>query len=267
MKKSLILIICFAMVLALCACGGKSNEGESKPAASEVSAAVSADNEESKVGAESAEGTEGTESREVTNDTTHDETAENVSADSGVEAPSADDSNEDTATDDSNDETTADDSNDDVSVPDITPGVPNPAPSNPVAGEGLKASYKWIKTWYDFDMGLPCATVVTSPAELTTYYLNNKSILNATFKTLINTYEDSFFENKVLILVAGMEGSGSITHELRSAVLAGDTLTLTIARIVPFMGTDNEMGWHLFAEIDKACLAGKDNIVINMVDE
>lgn len=235
MKKSLILIICLAMVFALCACGGKTDGTESKTDFSETSNIESAESTEDAISTESGESSEVNASAETT---------------------------EDTSADDSSNEDTADDSSEDVSVPDNVPDI-----SKPTVGETLKSSYKCLKTWYNFDMGLPHATVITSPAELTTYYLNNKSILNTDFKDLINTYEDSFFERKVLILVAGMEGSGSITHELRSAVLKGEELTLTIARVIPSMGTENEMGWHLFAEIDKACLAGKDNIVINMIDE
>ena len=124
----------------------------------------------------------------------------------------------------------------------------------------------YIRTGFDDKQSFPYAVMVDSSAELTSYYLTNKSPcgLGDSFKKAISTYDVEFFNSKVIVFVALMENSGSIKHEVKEVFMENDALVVNVERIVPEVGTDDMAGWHVILELDNSCITAKDNIVINI---
>lgn len=145
-----------------------------------------------------------------------------------------------------------------------------PASAEPVNKE-LEFNAKYIPTGFNDDYSSK-AVLIDASSELTAYYLENKSTysLDSEFKKLINAYDMGFFDDKVLVFVTCAEPSGSIRHEVKSAVYTEidgvKELTLTVDRIVPEAGTDDMAGWHIIIELDRECAEAKDNIKVIMND-
>ena len=63
-------------------------------------------------------------------------------------------------------------------------------------------------------------------------------------------YDDAFFEENYLLFVLLEEGSGSIRHEVLGVTQAQDgTLSVSIDRLVPEVGTDDMAQWHIILEL------------------
>ncbi len=133
------------------------------------------------------------------------------------------------------------------------------------ARQYLSFTPHYVRTGYDAREDLPYGVMLDSAAELTSYYLTHKSSsgLYDDFKKAISAYDVEFFGNKVVVLVALMENSGSIKHEVKEAYLEDGALILDIKCEIPQVVTDDMAGWHIIIELDKKCITAKDNIVIN----
>lgn len=143
-----------------------------------------------------------------------------------------------------------------------------PVSAEPVNKE-LEFQARYIRTGFNDDYSSK-AVLINASSELTTYYLENKSTysLDSEFKNILNAYDMSFFGDKVLVFVTCAEPSGSIRHEVKSAVYSEKDgtkeLTLNIDRIIPEVGTDDMAGWHIIIELDRECAEAKDNIKVIM---
>ena len=63
-------------------------------------------------------------------------------------------------------------------------------------------------------------------------------------------YDDAFFEENYLLFVLLEEGSGSIRHEVLGVTQAQDgTLSVSIDRLVPEVGTCDMAQWHIILEL------------------
>lgn len=251
MKRTLtvFLSLTLALCLALGACGKESPDTTSKEDSIETQSEEKSAEASAEISKEASAETSSEVSTEVSNE---------ISTEISVET-SNDVSNEpDTEI---SDETNFEESREEASA------TPEPA-----TGRSLSFKAKYVSTGYDSSKTQPYAVVIDSSAELTSYYLSNKNAcgLGEDYKKAISAYNVEFFETKTLIMVACMEGSGSIRHEVSNAVLidydSRKWLNLEIKRLSPEIGTADEAGWHIIVELDKECLEAKDNIAINMIE-
>lgn len=100
--------------------------------------------------------------------------------------------------------------------------------------------------------------IIKSVEELNAYSESNKAIFQlenaVAYHNAVKNYDDDFFETYFIVLVVLEEGSGGISHKVRSCFSDQRELTLNIERIVLKPGTDGDcamQGWHIFLELSK----------------
>lgn len=67
----------------------------------------------------------------------------------------------------------------------------------------------------------------------------------------VEKYDESFFEDKTLVFVLLSEGSGSVSHKIRSINFNNGVLEVKVKRKVPEMGTCDMAEWTVMFEISK----------------
>ena len=67
----------------------------------------------------------------------------------------------------------------------------------------------------------------------------------------VESYDESFFEEKSLVLVLISEGSGSVSHKLKDVKFNGDVVDITIKRNVPEIGTCDMAETTIIFEVSK----------------
>ena len=104
----------------------------------------------------------------------------------------------------------------------------------------------------------PYITVINSRAELEKYTADHegqynfyKTSASNGFYDIVTPYDAVFFADNSLIMILLEEGSGSISHEVKSVSCADGETTVTIERIVPEECTDDMAEWHVVVEIPK----------------
>jgi len=264
-KRLLSILITLGLCLSFGACA-KDNEAESK-----------APHSKDHISAESAEveNNEGSASEETKNEASEEEESVDVTTDTSENTPQSkpeskpDNKPEDKPEskpnenpDDTSDSTADDTPNDASSEADDTSELP------PTEYEKQYFGFtpRYICTGFNDEKSYPYAVTITSSAELTSYYLANKSALGLgeEFKKAISAYDVEFFENKVLVFAVLKENGGSIRHEVKEVFLQDGKLNIDIERIVPEASSMDMTGWHIVIELDKACLVDEDDIVINV---
>lgn len=91
--------------------------------------------------------------------------------------------------------------------------------------------------------------IIKSVEELNAYSESNKA--DVADHHAVKNYDDDFFETYFIVLVVLEEGSGGISHKVRSCFSDQRELTLNIERIVPENGDCAMQGWHIFLELSK----------------
>ena len=137
-----------------------------------------------------------------------------------------------------------------------------------VTGDGDAVNYpvnyeaRYIRTdGYSDKKTYPVTVLIKSKEDLDKYYSENSGSYSFeyspddhenSFKKQTELYDNSFFEKKMLVLILLEEGSGSVTHRVRSATMEpGFMLNVEIERHVPEVGTDDMAEWHIILEIDR----------------
>ena len=67
----------------------------------------------------------------------------------------------------------------------------------------------------------------------------------------VEKYDESFFEDKTLVFVLLSEGSGSVSHKVRSINFNNGVLKVKVKRKVPEVGTCDMAEWTVIFEISK----------------
>ena len=98
----------------------------------------------------------------------------------------------------------------------------------------------------------PRKKLIESRSELNDYFEENKEIYDLRkFKEAIEIYDESFFKSHKLVMVILEEGSGSIRHKVNTAKSGGgDTLQISIERVVPEAMTADMAQWHILIDTD-----------------
>ncbi|MFA5341466.1 MAG: hypothetical protein WC332_06800 [Clostridia bacterium] len=108
---------------------------------------------------------------------------------------------------------------------------------------------------YHNDMLYPYIKVIKNEETLLEYYKNQKNRYSMesddenSFKTIILDYNESYFENNVLVIILIEEPSGSIRHEIESVNVNDNSIIFGIKSIVPEMGTTDMAQWHILISI------------------
>ena len=125
---------------------------------------------------------------------------------------------------------------------------------------------QYIRTdGYTEGANYPEVAFVLRPEELQSYYTANKdrfdlesrenygSDYTMGFLDACEKYDEAYFQENYLILVALEEPSGSVHHEVEQVIVdfGGQDTELWIKRIVPEAGTDDMAQWHLIVELQK----------------
>jgi hypothetical protein len=92
--------------------------------------------------------------------------------------------------------------------------------------------------------------VVTNPDEANTLFAG----FSLAHADKIEPYPNNFFDTNIIIAFVKHEGSGSIGHSLKSATVNSNTLTLTINREVPYIGTCDMASWLCLVSVSKSML-------------
>ena len=69
-------------------------------------------------------------------------------------------------------------------------------------------------------------------------------------------YDDTFFADRALLLITRTEGSGSISHQVKSVERQGDSLVVYLTRRTPGIGTMDMAHWVIALEVRKSDIAG-----------
>ncbi|MBQ4061473.1 MAG: hypothetical protein IJD14_01290 [Christensenellaceae bacterium] len=127
------------------------------------------------------------------------------------------------------------------------------------------------------DLYYPKARLIRFKEELDFYYRDNCTVYDLeardevlsdsakSYLTICENYDEDFFIDNQILLIAVKEGSGSNRHEVTDVILDGDPgqSTVTIKRLYAQDGTADEAVWHIFIEIDRQC-AVSDNIEVEL---
>lgn len=105
--------------------------------------------------------------------------------------------------------------------------------------------------------------VVTNPDEANLLFAG----FSLAYADKIEPYPNNFFDTNIIIAFVKHEGSGSIGHSLKSATVNGNTLTLTINREVPYIGTCDMASWLCLVSVSKSMLPHGFVAQIRIVDK
>lgn len=89
--------------------------------------------------------------------------------------------------------------------------------------------------------------IIESYDELTEYVTNECSQRLA---DSVASYDEEFFKEKVLVFALVSEGSGSISHKVKSIKINSGVLEVTVKRNVPEIGTMDMAEWTIVFELD-----------------
>ncbi|MDE7229863.1 MAG: hypothetical protein K2N56_05220 [Oscillospiraceae bacterium] len=134
--------------------------------------------------------------------------------------------------------------------------VSNNAPETPKLD--FKAQNIRTNAYYDPDDSYPKTVLIKDRGELEKYYVDNADKYNLRwddtncFYQAVSGYDEEFFKDHCLLFVIVQEGSGSIGHDVRKVEYSAEnnTISITIDRIVPNIGTDDMAEWHIVIELD-----------------
>lgn len=153
--------------------------------------------------------------------------------------------------------------------------------TSPAEEDIVLAEYNPTEIRTDTYCDTPDSTVIiTSFDELKSYYEDNKEIYDLEhrgtvysdttigFADILDTYNEEWFRDRVLIMTVKNEPSGSITHgifNVTKSPKSGD-IAVKIYRAVPNQGTDDMACWHILVGIPRDSYRETDNISSSFVN-
>lgn len=135
---------------------------------------------------------------------------------------------------------------------------------------------QYIRTdGYREDIKYPVIKVIRSVEELNAYYEATKALCSLErrenpasdytigFLDACDKYDETYFENQILVMVLLQEGSGSIRHNVDNVKIGSDgKLYINIRRITPEVGTCDMAMWHILIEPEKNVNVASESDVI-----
>lgn len=144
-------------------------------------------------------------------------------------------------------------------------------------GSSLNFNVQYIRTnGYHEGTEYPAVKIIRSVDELNAYYKANKdkydlerhgtvySDTTIGFLDAVDKYDETYFENQLLVMVLLEEGSGSVRHNIESVIKGTDNAChINIDRVVPEMGTDDMAEWHILVELEKdIAIANESDVLV-----
>ncbi|MBR3807212.1 MAG: hypothetical protein IKJ15_02420 [Lachnospiraceae bacterium] len=134
----------------------------------------------------------------------------------------------------------------------------------PPAADPVNYDVQYVRTnAYHEGTEYPDTKIIRSVDELNAYYNANKgkfdlerhdkvySDTTIGFLDACDKYDETYFENHILVMVLLEEGSGSNRHEVDGVKASSDgKLYVDISSIVPEVGTCDMAQWHILVELD-----------------
>ena len=159
-------------------------------------------------------------------------------------------------------------------VAEFTVGNVDDAGAGKVAGTEVEWAAQYVRTnGYSEGVLYPSVRIIDSLQELKDYYNTWHEVFDLERKEKVysdttigfldacDQYDETFFEKNYLIFVLLEEGSGSISHEVRSVQQTTDKkISISIDRKVPEVGTSDMAEWHIILELSR------DVLVENSID-
>ena len=113
----------------------------------------------------------------------------------------------------------------------------------------------------------PYAVTINSLGELQNHYENYKDRFDFTeFKTVIDEFDENYFEDKSIVLVAFSAGQSFVDHSIHSVEQKDGKLTIDIVNIHELMNVpvkENQKEWHLLLKIEKTNMSSEKIIITN----
>ena len=132
------------------------------------------------------------------------------------------------------------------------------------SGSSVPFSVQYVRTnGYHEGKEYPITSVVTSTGELTAYYDKYKneydferrqqiaSDSTTGFLDAVDKYTETYFQDKVLLIILVQEGSGSNRHKITGITKEDGLMTVHVERQIPQVGTADMAQWHILVEIDR----------------
>ncbi len=135
------------------------------------------------------------------------------------------------------------------------PGAPLLTPGNilPFDMRSVGFSAQYLRTdGYHEGMTYPRVKIIRSVEELNAYYEANRDRYHMCgFPEACERYDETYFKDRVLVIVVVESGSGSIRYQVTDAAMTGvnkDVLAIAIDVLDPGMGTCDMAEWHILIE-------------------
>lgn len=142
---------------------------------------------------------------------------------------------------------------------------------------------QYVRTYYSDRDEKIVTTLIQSKEELDAYYEANKDTHSLVYSeddpkvrddsigylNACEKYTDEYFEENKLVLISIIENSGSITHNVKDVIYSDsdNELCIMLERHIPYTGSCDEMGWHIFVElIDYDEIPGDVEITVDVED-
>lgn len=146
-------------------------------------------------------------------------------------------------------------------------------PTQPASGSAVKeyrCQAQYVRTDAVSDsVFYPKITVIESCDDLQTYYEKYKYVFqldraageNGGFLGACAKYDDAYFAQHKIVLVAVEENSGSVRHTVTKISGGGQNWEIYIDRSAPQIGTSDMAQWHIFVEVQSDIGIDKDDII------
>lgn len=126
------------------------------------------------------------------------------------------------------------------------------------------SNVKFVRTNFAYDDQF--VMIIKSVEEINAYKDSLKQLepswiflyIEETFDKTFSNYNESYFENNILYIAVIVEGSGSIRHNVLDIEYGDDTMTVTIERLSPDVGTCDMAQWHLLVEVKRDDFDGNE---------
>lgn len=134
---------------------------------------------------------------------------------------------------------------------------------------------QYIHTGSCGEATFPNVLRIESREVLEEYYQQNKDLFSLDrshddipgFWEACQGYDESFFEDRCLVMVLLEEGSGSIRHEVRQVRQHADgTLTISVDTLEPEAGTCDMAQWHILLELPREYVPENPNQMMLFLD-
>lgn len=118
----------------------------------------------------------------------------------------------------------------------------------------------YVRTYGEVGSYIPGGTIICSETELMSYYKSKGSASSfdstGSLREAFVNYGGQFFKSKCLAVIDIEETSGSNRHEVTGTEKKAGTLTITIKRIVPEIGTADMAHWYILIPVERASYSG-----------